>query len=132
MYRYHPILGQRLEDIKNIYLSRYKLNDTSETKSIIIDNNGNTGGYYVFTPYVSNLLEEENTSLVETDHIYPGLYWQRLDLFKKELDRLIGLNYQIRVITKHFDALEDENLGYIANNPQIPFYLKQMILCLQV
>jgi len=116
MYRYHVILGQKLESVEKIYLSTYKISDRAEIKAITVDNNGNKGGHYIFTPYLSNILEDEEIKTVETDYTYPSLYWQRLDLFKKEIERLVELKYQVKIITKHWEDLEAQGIWDLLSN----------------
>jgi transcription-repair coupling factor (superfamily II helicase) len=66
----------------------------------------------IFSPYKlsieNNLLKEFDLQEVDTDFVYPQLFWSNQKLLVAELTRLRELNYEIKIISKHFSQLDAE------------------------
>lgn len=122
IYTYDSEYGRKLYNITGFLISKYKL-DSEDLESIKLNEDIeadelNTALFVSSKPQLIN--DEIETKYVEYDYNYPQLFWSRLDLLTRELNRLHENGYSISIQSRHIDALPDQVIELVASSESIP------------
>lgn len=128
IYTYDSEYGRKLYNIESFLISKYKLDD-EDIESIKLNEDAdseefNTATFVNSKPQIIN--DEVETQFMEYDYSYPQLFWSRLDLLTKELNRFNENGYQISIQSRHIDTLPDEVIELVSNSEAIQHLPKDL------
>ncbi len=100
---YNQELNRSVRNLNGVYLSKAEYLEAEDAKYVSVNLtadplNGKAG---IFA--AANI--DEADLEYHYDFVYPQLFWNRLDLFEREIERLQGNGYYVRVLTKHAPQL---------------------------
>ncbi len=111
MYIYDEFYGRKLHDIQVLAIGDKPLADKQDWETVHISTNWAEQTTKLPRVIFSNFIPEvtvQQVSAENYDFTYPQLFWNRTDLFAKEVERLQSLNYQVVIQTKHLENLPAE------------------------
>jgi len=115
MYFYDESYSRKIDDVDFLVLSKFNLEDKSESESIKIEFNKNSNLKEYKRIIFSNSLmvdKSDDYVIIRTDFTYPNLYYSRFDILDKEIKNYLSNDYSIFISTKNIDHVGDEIIEY--------------------
>ncbi len=115
IYFFDENYSRKIDDVNFLVLSKFKLEDKSESESIRIhfEKDSNLKGYQRII-FSNSLIAEKSDEyeIVRTDFTYPNLYYSRFDILEREIKSYTTQGYSVFISTKNIEHISNELLDY--------------------
>ena len=121
IYSVDEIYSKKLKDINVIVLAQIESKDDINTIHITTPEQVDLENVekLIFTNSLQNI-EESQYEIIQTDFQFPQLFYSRLDLFSKEIERLQNQGYKIFIKTENEESLSRDLQIYLDLPKEIP------------